>query len=156
MSFGMGANALRFPAALLDHRPDTADPTNVKFVEDQCRRELAHVGLPTDLVAQVRAELRVTDDGYATLTEVAEALHLSTRTLKRRLRDHGTSFNELLDGARRAEAIRLLTTTSLPIEQVTRRLGYSDPRSFRRAFQGWTGSSPGRFRDGHRTRDSSR
>lgn len=146
MSFSMGANELRFPAALLDERPDTADPVNVKLVEDQCRRELARVGLADDLVAQVRAVLHSRGDGYPTLAEAADLLHTSTRTLKRRLRDHGTSFHELLDAARQAEAIRLLATTTTSVEQVAHHLGYADARSFRRAFQTWTGRAPSAFR----------
>lgn len=151
MSFDRGADELRFPAALLDRRPDTADPVQAGRVEEQCRREVARLALPVDVVAEVRAALRRTEDGYPTLPEVAWALHTSTRTLKRRLHDHGTSFHELLDADRRAEATRLLTTTTQSVEQVARRLGYADARSFRRAFHAWTGTTPGAFRDRRRT-----
>lgn len=150
MRFEMGTNELRFPAALLDRRPGTADPTNARLVEEQCRAEEARLGLPVDVTAQVRAELQNRVDRYPALSEVAAALHTSSRTLKRRLHDHGTSFQVLLDDTRRAEAIELLTTTSQSVDQVARRLGYADARSFRRAFHVWTGTTPGAFRDAHR------
>lgn len=150
MRFDAGANELRFDVALLDRRPDTADPVNARIVEAQCRREVERLGLGLDLVGQVRAALQSADDGYPTLVEVAEMLHTSSRTLKRRLHDHGTTFHRLVDAARRAEGIRLLTTTDLPVEQIARRLGYADASSFRRAFQAWTATTPSHFREGHR------
>jgi len=150
MAFDMGTNELRFDAALLDRRPDSANPVNARMVEQQCRLEEEQLGLGADVVGQVRAALQGSDDGYPSLGEVADRLHTSSRTLKRHLHDHGTSFHELLEAARRSEAIRLLTTTALSIEQISGRLGYADASSFRRAFQGWTDTTPGNFRDAHR------
>lgn len=151
MSFDMGANELRFDASLLDRQPESADPFNAQMVEEQCRREVEQLGLGDDVVGQVRAVLQNSDQGYPTLMEVANLLNTSSRTLKRHLHDHGTSFHQLLDGVRRAEAIRLLTVTSLSIEQIARRLGYADASSFRRAFQGWTDTTPGQFRECRRS-----
>ena len=150
MAFDMGANELRFDARLLDRRPDTADARHARQVEEQCRREVEQLGIPDDVVGQVRAVLLAAEDGYPTLVEVADLLHTSTRTLKRRLHAHGTTFHQLLDATRRAEAIRLLTGTVLSVEQVARRLGYADSSSFRRAFQAWTDSTPSTFREDHR------
>lgn len=150
MAFDMGANELRFDAGLLDAELPTSDPMNARLVEDQCRREVEQLGMGQDVVGQVRAALRPSSRGYPSLIDVAERLNTSSRTLKRHLRDHGTSFHQLLDEARRAEGIRLLTATSLSVEQVAQRLGYADASSFRRAFQSWTGASPSRFRDGDR------
>ncbi len=150
MAFEMGANELRFDARLLDAELPTADPMNARLVEDQCRREVEQLGIGVDVVGQVRAALRSAPEGYPSLVDVAELLHTSSRTLKRRLRDHGTSFHELLDEARRTEGARLLTATSLSVEQIAQRLGYADASSFRRAFQSWTGATPSRFREGER------
>lgn len=149
MSFGRGTNELRFPAALLDRRPDTADPAHARLVEEQCRREVEALAGASDVVARVRAALR--DDGgrYRSLTEVADALHTSSRTLKRRLHAEGTGFHQVLDEARGSEARRLLSTTALSVEHIAERLGYADARSFRRAFHAWTGSTPSAFRDRH-------
>lgn len=147
MRFGMGSNEVRFDAAVLELRPATADPANARLVERQCRRELDQLGLDGDVVGQVRAALRRSDDGYPTLGQVAEHLHTSSRTLKRRLQARGTSFHRLLDDTRRADAVRLLTSTTLTVEQVARRLGYAEASGFRRAFQSWTGTTPGDYRD---------
>jgi AraC-like DNA-binding protein len=151
MRFEMGSNEVRFAASMLDRRPATADPINAKLIEAQCRRELEQLGLGNDVVGQVRAALAGAADGYPTLAEVAGALNMSTRTLRRRLQDRGTGYHQLLDAARRAEATRLLSSTSLSIEQIARRLGYAEASSFRRAFHGWVQRTPTEFRQAQRT-----
>ena len=94
----------------------------------------------------MRAALAGAQHGYPTLDQVAAGLHLSARTLRRRLRDRGTSYHQLLDAARRADAVRLLDSTTLSIEQIARRLGYAEASSFRRAFSTWNQQSPSEFR----------
>jgi AraC-like DNA-binding protein len=116
------------------------------MVEEQCRRELEQLGLDGDLVAQVQAALHESDGGYPDLDTVAERLHLSSRTFKRKLSAHGTSFRRLVDATRRAEAVRLLNTTALSVSQIAEQLGYADASSFTRAFQKWTSTTPGAFR----------
>ena len=116
------------------------------MVEEQCRLELEQLGLGSDLVAQVRAALRDPRDGFPDLETVAERLHMSSRTFKRKLQEHGTGFRELVEAARRAEAIRLLNTTGLSVAQIAGRLGYADASSFSRAFHKWTSTTPGAFR----------
>jgi AraC-like DNA-binding protein len=144
--FEMGVNQVRFPASDLELTPETANVVTAAMVEEQCRRELEQLGLDGDLVAQVKAALHETDGGYPDLETIAERLHLSSRTFKRKLQEHGTSFRRLVDATRRAEAVRLLNTTSLSVAHVADRLGYADASSFSRAFQKWTAMTPGAFR----------
>ena len=146
--FEMGSNQVRFPASDLDLRPETANHVTVAMVEEQCRRELEQLGLHGDFVVQVQAALRDSPDGWPDLDTVAERLNISSRTFKRRLQDHGTSFRQLADSARKAEAVRLLTNTALSVAQVAERLGYADASSFSRAFGKWTSTTPGAFRRG--------
>jgi AraC-like DNA-binding protein len=144
--FEMGANQVRFPASDLDLSPETANVVTAAMVEEQCRRELEQLGLDGDLVVQVQAALHSTDGGYPDLDTVADRVHLSSRTFKRKLSEHGTSFRQLVDATRRAEAVRLLNTTTLSVSQVAERLGYADASSFSRAFHKWTSTTPGAFR----------
>lgn len=143
--FNMGSNRIRFPVAHLALGPGTANPFTAKMVEDQCRRELEELGFAGDFVEQVRALLM---SGATTfnLEAAARALHLSARTLRRRLNEHGTSFQQLVSVIRRAESTRLLRTTAMSLDQLADRLGYSDASNFARAFQKWTGMTPGTFR----------
>ena len=144
--FDMGVNQVRFPASDLDLSPETANVVTAAMVEEQCRRELEQLGLDGDLVAQVQAALHETDGEYPDLDTVADRLHLSSRTFKRKLREHGTSFRHLVETTRRAESIRLLNTTTLSVSQIAERLGYADASSFSRAFHKWTSTTPGAFR----------
>lgn len=150
MRFGKPANQLRFPAALLERRLHTANPVTASLVDQQCERESALIGLrssPTDdIAAKLRSLLRAGDDGYPTLEQAASRLNLSSRTLKRRLQQQQLSFRALLDEARLRDGSALLQSTSLSIEVIAQRLGYSEPANFTRAFRKWTGRAPSALR----------
>lgn len=147
MQFATGANQLRFPAHLLDLPLNTADPLTARLVTQQCEQELTALGYTGDIAAQVRALLAAPRDGYPDLDAIANRLHLSSRTLKRRLQQRGLGFQQLLDEARRRDALRLLDDASLGIEQIALRVGYSDPANFTRAFRKWTGLAPSAYRE---------
>ncbi|MFD0327664.1 helix-turn-helix domain-containing protein [Streptacidiphilus monticola] len=74
--------------------------------------------------------------------EVAAALSVSPQTLRRRLAAEGTSFQEVRDQLRRDHAVAALASGRVPIEELSRRLGFSEPSAFHRAFRRWTGSTP--------------
>lgn len=77
---------------------------------------------------------------------VAGHLAIGPRTLQRALRQEGTSFSAVQSRFVKGKAQDLLTQTDRPIEEIATSLGYKDPRSFRRAFNRWTGVSPSRYR----------
>lgn len=89
---------------------------------------------------------RSTDLANTDIQMVAEELHMTSRTLRRKLTAEGTGFQGLKDEVRRDTAIHLLSQPSLPISQISRRLGFSEPSAFARAFKHWTGVSPGVYR----------
>lgn len=146
MRFATGANQLRFPVAFLDLPLNTADPLTARLVTQQCEQELIQLGYRGDIAAQVRALLAAPRDGYPDLETAAARLHVSGRTLKRRLQERGLGFQLLLDEARRRDAMRLLADASLTVEQIALQLGYSDPANFTRAFRKWVGVSPSAHR----------
>lgn len=80
--------------------------------------------------------------GGISIDRVAGLLHLSRRTLQRRLRDFGFSFEELVDDVRRVEAIRRVVTGEESAIEIAFMLGYSDQAHFSRAFRRWTGLAP--------------
>jgi AraC-like DNA-binding protein len=71
--------------------------------------------------------------------EIAAALHMSPRTLQRRLAAKGTSFSELLDTVRRELAERYVADPSLSLSEISFLVGFSGPAAFSRAFKRWTG-----------------
>jgi AraC-like DNA-binding protein len=77
---------------------------------------------------------------------VAHRLHLSIRTLRRRLADQRTSFREIDREIRHTLALEYLQETNLPIKQVADLVGFENPANFTRAFQRWAGHSPRRSR----------
>ena len=82
--------------------------------------------------------------------QLADMLGISTRTLARRLRAGGTSYAELLRRVQSERAKTYLRHTSTPVVEIAERLGYSDAAAFTRAFHGWTGMTPARWRAGAR------
>ncbi|MGP3690116.1 helix-turn-helix domain-containing protein [Streptomyces sp. IBSNAI002] len=95
--------------------------------------------------------------GYAHLLGLAPAvarrMAVSTRTLQRRLDEHGTTWNEEAEGLRRARITRLLHDTDLGIDAIAARSGYADARALRRAVQRWYGTTPGALRRSGRATD---
>lgn len=92
-----------------------------------------------------------------TLDEVAATLHLTSRTLIRRLHRLGTSYRDATDDFLRARARELLANDEMKIKQVAAALGFDSPANFGKVFKRWYGVSPGSFRSGRgRTADGSR
>ena len=78
----------------------------------------------------------------ANIQTVAERLHVSPRTVQRRLKEWGFSFEEILDDVRRTKAVEYLRSGQLTALETAYLLGYSDPAHFTRAFRRWTGVPP--------------
>lgn len=97
---------------------------------------------------RVRNHLRHVEGGWPDLAATAATLHMSTATLQRRLALEGTSFQALKDELRRDIAIVRLNSAATPLAQLAHELGFTDSAAFQRAFKGWTGSSPGAYRQG--------
>jgi AraC-like DNA-binding protein len=99
-----------------------------------------------DLFESVERAVRKNMKALPTLADVARQLHLSERTLRRRLGESDVSYQALLDNVRKNRAIELLANTALSIEQVALEVGFSDAHNFRRAFKRWTKSAPSDLR----------
>ena len=76
---------------------------------------------------------------------IAEIAGTSTRSLQRHLQMSGLNYRELLERARYDAAIQLLARTDEAIMDITRKLGYSEPTHFARAFRRMAGVSPGGY-----------
>lgn len=146
LRFSMPANQLRLPASTLDLPLKTANLEAAHLATQLCERELAVLGFGPDFVGGVRAAIVNQGSGYPKLEEVAGRLAVSGRTLKRRLRESGTSYQKLLDEIRRRDSLQLLKDPRLSISAVAHRMGFEDPANFTRAFRSWTGRTPSGFR----------
>ncbi|MGQ0507607.1 MAG: AraC family transcriptional regulator [Myxococcaceae bacterium] len=144
--FGQPQHQLVFDAAVLDLPLRMADAAALRLATEQCERELAALGFIGKVASRVQAALERPAGGFHALDEVAKALHLSERTLKRKLAAEGTSYTALLEEERRQRAMLLLRSDSLSMDEVAERLGYADAAAFTHAFTRWTGKPPRAFR----------
>ncbi|MCP3139178.1 AraC family transcriptional regulator [Pyxidicoccus xibeiensis] len=151
--FGGGRNALTLDAATLDLRVVGADPVLLSVLERAAGAPLA-AAPPADppvpdFVQHVRDAIRASlQEGPPQVGDVARGLHVSLRTLQRRLADHGTSFQDEVDAVRRALSFQYLKDPHLGVSQVAFLLGYSELSTFDRAFKRWTGMTPRVWREG--------
>ena len=99
-----------------------------------------------EMVLRVRNSLRDALPEAIPLAAVARELHLSPRTLHRRLEDEGSSFQAIKDALRRDLAINRLAKTQQPLARIAADLGFADPSAFYRAFVSWTGMAPAHYR----------
>ncbi len=84
--------------------------------------------------------------GFPSVTELAESLNMSVRTLRRRLKAEGTSYQQFKDNLRKEAAINYLNRPELKINAVSALLGFDEPSAFHRSFKKWTKLTPGEYR----------
>ncbi|MEM6760169.1 MAG: AraC family transcriptional regulator ligand-binding domain-containing protein [Pseudomonadota bacterium] len=125
----------------------SADPEQWAALEPGFRRQIALQRAGQSITARLRAALaEMLPAGEAQIQDAASRLRLSVRSLQRHLRDESTSFQSELDSMREMLARHYLSKTDLRVDEISYLLAYRDPNSFYRAFQGWTGLSPGALR----------
>jgi AraC-like DNA-binding protein len=113
--------------------------------------------IPTDFRSSAeQLILSLLSDGYAGIQTTAEAAGTSPRTLQRRLAEAGVTYAELLAASRLRTAKEWLTTSDMPIAEMSSALGYTAATNFARAFRRQTGLSPAAYRrTRYRTRSGS-
>jgi AraC-like DNA-binding protein len=139
-----------FDARSLDLPLVNPDNATLRLARDQCERALAELQHGASFVDCVR-RLIVDARGFRTLEQVAERLHLSPRTLRRRLAAYGVNFGDLIDGERQKQAEFLLRSSERELSWICEQLGYATLPNFVRAFKRWTGITPAAYRRNLRT-----
>jgi AraC-like DNA-binding protein len=145
-SFDADALTARLAANLLDLpiRRDEAALSN--FLDGAPGKISMLYRRDREMVLRVRDLLRASLPETLSLEAAAARLHLSPRTLHRRLEEEGSSFRSIKDALRRDLALSRLAKTRHSLARIATDLGYADPSAFYRAFVGWTGESPSRYR----------
>jgi AraC-like DNA-binding protein len=142
VSFGAPATQLVFPRSSAGLPLRTSDPSLLailsRHAEDLASRDRSSPPLVAQVERILRKALR-TDD--AQVDRVARELGLTSRSLQRRLKDEGTSFQIVRDQVRRELASRYLED-ELSMSEISFLLGFSEPSAFFRAFKRWTGLTP--------------
>jgi AraC-like DNA-binding protein len=115
-----------------------------------CSAQLHELSQRYDLCYQIQKMLLASPSRIPPLPEIASRLHLSPRTLRRKLEAVGSSYNLILEDVRKKLAIHYLLDTPLTTEAISEKLSYSDAANFRHAFKRWTGTAPRAFRSQNR------
>lgn len=149
MRFGADEHALVYEKPQLDRTRTSVNPGLSMALEQHATRLLAELPSPATFEVRVREQIVASlGSGSTSATQIAERLRLSERTLRRRLRESGVAFSDLLAEVRRDLAARYLGDPSLSITEVGLLLGFSDTSSFQRAFRRWYGVPPSEYRRG--------
>lgn len=150
VKFGATHNLLVFRKADLDERFLTYNAELLAMVAPQLEAELTRQLAQETIGEQVKGVLkRMLAGQRPEIGDVSRELHVSTRTLQRRLTEEGVTFQQLMEAARRELARHYLLHSSLELNETAYLLGYEDSNSFFRAFQHWEGTSPGQWRSAH-------
>jgi AraC-like DNA-binding protein len=148
--FSAGRNALVLDAADLDRPFAGHNPELLAILTPALSMALDEIDAQSSLPEQVKIVLkRRLASGKPELSDMAEALGLSERTLQRRIAEAGTSFRQLLEDARQELGRDMLASGINGTDEIAYLLGYQDTSSFYRAFREWEGVTPSQWRDIH-------
>ena len=160
----IGICGLSVPASLSDLYPNT---------QIRLKQPFSYVAIPRDILhQQCVLELSVSDDqtalvlpnelsfpeilaflitpylphGYPSVQLASTLIDVSPRTLSRKLSQHGTSYQAIIDELRFNRARELLRETDAPIREIATATGFSDQANLSRLFRRVAGQSPRQFR----------
>lgn len=143
---GTGMLIASFNASLLDLPIRRDEAALAAFLDGAPGKIALLYRRDREMVIRVRDLLRAALPATPGLDAVADRLHLSPRTLHRRLGEEGSSFRAIKDDLRRDLTLARLTKTNDPVGRIATDLGYTDTSAFYRACVAWTGMSPMRYR----------
>lgn len=144
--FNAACMEIRFPGALLAAPCPTADPVARACAVRDCEQGMARILPQDDVLRQVRERLQGRGRTYPSAETMAAELNMSVRTLIRKLKQKGASYQALLDENRKELALWYLQNTNCPVDAIAERLGYLDTSNFSRTFRRWFAVSPSTYR----------
>jgi AraC-like DNA-binding protein len=149
-------NALIFRAADARRPFITRNAELLAMLAPQFEEELKQENGNENFAERVRVAIQQKLTGRRpTIDDIADALHVSSRTLQRRLQDAGSNFQCVLEEARHQLARHYLNNSVLELNEAAYLLGYEDGNSFVRAFRSWEGVPPARWREIQRAQAAS-
>jgi len=121
-----------------------------KFLKDSLTQlfngNIHNVGLPAQIRAIISNEY---GNSFPDFTEICGKLNMTPQTLRRRLKEANTSYQEIKDSIRKDASVYYLSKPDLSIDEIALLMGFSEASSFHRAFKKWTGKTPSSFRKEH-------
>jgi AraC-like DNA-binding protein len=147
VTFGAEHSELFLPAQVLDTPVKTANISDHVVFHQQCEEMLRGLGGVEKTTTAVRQLLIQSAGDFPDIAQVANNLHVSERTLRRRLEAESTSFRSTFDEIRDLLAREYLAKTELTVAEIAHLLDYSETVNFRRAFVRWNNLTPIKYRE---------
>lgn len=148
VSFGADKGRILFPSEMMLSPLPSSNPALRALYEQECARLLMDLQEGDSVALQTLRLLRKLEGQYPQMPIIAQMLNFSPRTYRRRLKLEEQSFQDLLDRVRAEHATHYLKNTRLPLSSIAYTVGFNDASNFRRAYQKWTGLTPGEVRRG--------
>lgn len=145
--FNTDSDALLIADESMQSRNKLADAGITQYFETQLEAEISQIGEEDALDKRVKNQVaNALSEGVPNVSDIASALAMSGRSLQRKLSAQGFSYQELVDGARRELAERLLIQSKHSLSDIAFLTGFSEQSSFNRAFKRWAGQTPRSYR----------
>lgn len=133
---------ISFDATIWDEPVITANYEVQRFFLERVGAS-AHANRPASFHTKITEYLlKNAYHGIPSLEEVSGNFNMTPRSLQRRLREEGTTFQQAIDSARKTLALHYLSSGHYRVKEISSLLGYNEISAFSRAFKRWTGKAP--------------
>ncbi len=147
IEFESDRDELIYPAVLLKAKMPSPNPQVFNLLRSKLSRKMSDLNQPTKTSVEA---LRLVQAGLAredvSINRIADRMGMSERTFRRRLKDEGTSFRDVLSDARKELCEIYFNENRMSLSQIAQSLGFQDQSAFSRAFKGWYGMSPRQYK----------
>ncbi len=144
--YGQKTNSFVFRKSDLERELPSANQEVCREALERCNAIYSLQHTPADEIEAVYTQFVRMSGQICNIEKVADEMGMSARTLQRRLKKHGKTYQELLDQWLSQEAVKYLVDENLTVEVAAVLLGYGDEANFRRAFKRWFDVAPGVYR----------
>lgn len=141
--FGSARNASRVPDEFLSIKLPTSNRYVFGLMSERAEKLLAELECSKTTRGEVeRLLMLMLHTGESGVDRIAQKMGVSRKTLYRRLKSEGATYEQLLDELRHKLALSFLADKKVSVNETAYLVGFSDPAAFSRAFKRWTGGSP--------------
>ena len=149
--FAQAENALWIDPEIIQEPLATANPELVRINDRIVTDYLAQLD-HSNLGMRVKSKLiEHLPGGHISEAEIASSIHVSQRSLQRKLKKQGVSFSQLVESTRRELSLQYVRDPQYSFNEVAFLLGFTEPANFSRAFKRWYDKSPSQFRQDNLT-----
>lgn len=141
--FDTEENSLVLPRETLERRVIHTHDSLVEFLDSSVYHLIAVDNMAASTSAAIKSLITIDlPQGLPSFNSVANSLHMSESSLRRRLQREDTSYQALKDEVRCDAAIDRLLNRGEKVADISEYLGFTEPSSFVRSFKSWTGETP--------------